>query len=245
VLLSRGADTLLYTILRRDLETMRGLLGFFVTLVAVRAIALEYEQGTIRVLLARGVGRLRLLGAKVVAAALVGLGALVAAVVLLIVGTLFVVAVGAGSLAPLGALPSRIYPGVLTFLATIAVSMAATLLFAVALAVIGRNQAFALAVILPYWFVETIAGGLLYHLGLATDIGALLNVPEYLLGQNLIAMPDLLVSPQTLGQPVFSATDPAAVVRIDGTYTLLVTLAYCLVFAAVAILVSRRRDVLE
>jgi hypothetical protein len=57
--------------------------------------------------------------------------------------------------------------------------------------------------------------------------------------------PNLLISTQTLGQRVFDATDPSSLVRIDGTHTLLVTLAYCVAFALIAIALTRRRDVLE
>ena len=82
-------------------------------------------------------------------------------------------------------------------------------------------------------------------LGIATGSSVLANAQEYFLGVNLITMPMLLVSTQTLGQSVFSSTDPPILARFDGTHTLLVTLAYCLIFAAVAIVLTLRRDVKE
>jgi hypothetical protein len=55
----------------------------------------------------------------------------------------------------------RFYPDALSSIGTIAISMGATLLFATALAAMGRNQAIALAVGIVYWLVESVAAFLL------------------------------------------------------------------------------------
>jgi len=50
--------------------------GIFLLVVSARLVGMEYSGGTLRVLLARGTGRLRLLAAKVTALALAALGLL-------------------------------------------------------------------------------------------------------------------------------------------------------------------------
>jgi ABC-type transport system involved in multi-copper enzyme maturation permease subunit len=46
--------------------------GIFILVLAAHVVGLEYQYGAIRVLLARGVGRLHLLSGKIVALTLVG-----------------------------------------------------------------------------------------------------------------------------------------------------------------------------
>src|SRR5262245_40238733 len=59
-----------------DLSIVRVLSGIVALVLAAHVVGLEYQQGTIRVLLGRGVGRLQLLSAKVTALTLVLLGLL-------------------------------------------------------------------------------------------------------------------------------------------------------------------------
>jgi ABC-type transport system involved in multi-copper enzyme maturation permease subunit len=240
-----GVRAVIFRIVPYDLANVRGLVGVFITILAVRAITLEYQHGTIRVLLARGVGRLRLLSAKLLAVTILGLAALGAALALTLLITLGLIALAEGSLALLSALPGRFYADALIYIGTAVISMLATLLFAAALAVIGRNQAFALVVGIAYWLVEPIAALILGGLGNAIHSALILNAQAYLLGINLSNMPNLLISTQTLGQAVFPDPDFPALARYDGTHTLLVTLVYCLVFAAIAIFLTWRRDVAE
>ena len=54
-----------------DVAIVRILSGILALILAAHVIGLEYQQGTIRILLGRGVGRLQLLGAKALALALV------------------------------------------------------------------------------------------------------------------------------------------------------------------------------
>jgi len=69
-----------------------------------------------------------------------------------------------------------------------------------------------------------------------------LNVSAYLLGPNLNVMPKVLITSAktevfTIGAQPF--------VAVDGAHTLWVTLVYSLIFAAVAIILTWRRDVQE
>src|SRR5579872_2840103 len=53
-----------YNLMEGDLSLVRIFSGIILLILAAHVIGLEYQQGTIRVLLGRGVGRLQLLGAK-------------------------------------------------------------------------------------------------------------------------------------------------------------------------------------
>src|SRR5262249_42193714 len=54
----------LYTLMGNNLLVLRVFSGPFLIVVTARLIGMEYSSGTIRVLLARGVGRLQLVTAK-------------------------------------------------------------------------------------------------------------------------------------------------------------------------------------
>jgi ABC-type transport system involved in multi-copper enzyme maturation permease subunit len=66
----------LYRLMGTELAVQRAFIGILLLAATARMVGLEYQQGTIRILLARGVGRLQLLGAKLVTMALVGLALL-------------------------------------------------------------------------------------------------------------------------------------------------------------------------
>ena len=62
-----------YNLLETDFLMLRVFIGFFLIFLTANVIGREYQLGTIRILLARGVGRLQLLLAKVSAVVLIGL----------------------------------------------------------------------------------------------------------------------------------------------------------------------------
>src|SRR5258706_3167147 len=85
----------LYGGMGTELMFLRVFSGLFLILLTARLIGMEYSSGTIRVLLARGVGRLQLLFAKLLAIAVVALATLIGGILLNAV--LSVLAVGAGT----------------------------------------------------------------------------------------------------------------------------------------------------
>src|SRR5712691_9509406 len=60
-----------------NLAILRVFIGIFLLILTARVIGLEYQLGTIRVLLGRGVGRLQLLLAKLLAVVIVALTLLI------------------------------------------------------------------------------------------------------------------------------------------------------------------------
>src|SRR5258708_25069148 len=85
----------LYGGMGTELMFLRVFSGLFLILLTARLIGMEYSSGTIRVLLARGVGRVQLLFAKLLAIAVIALGTLIGGILLNAV--LSVLAVGAGN----------------------------------------------------------------------------------------------------------------------------------------------------
>src|SRR5215470_18172209 len=71
-----------YNILSITLSILRVFTGIFLLVLTARTIGLEYQLGTIRVLLARGVGRLQLLFAKLLTVAIIALVLLVVGIAL-------------------------------------------------------------------------------------------------------------------------------------------------------------------
>ena len=63
----------LYDVLQLDFLMVRVFIGFFLIILTANVIGREYQHGTIRILLARGVGRLQLFLAKLSAVVLVAL----------------------------------------------------------------------------------------------------------------------------------------------------------------------------
>src|SRR5579862_4063674 len=62
-----------YNAMNGDLELIRIFSGIFLLILTAHVVGLEYQLGTIRILLGRGVGRVQLLAAKTLALAIVAL----------------------------------------------------------------------------------------------------------------------------------------------------------------------------
>lgn len=239
-----------YTVTRGLLENLRGLSGLVMIVLTVTAIAQEYRMGTIRVLVARGVGRVRLIGAKLVALLLFGL--LVEGVMLTLGAAGNIVGLAAAK-EPLGvifAAPASFWGDLAVYLLTTVISLATTMLFAATVTILGRSQAFGLGIALPYFLVENIIQTVLLGISFATGNGLWFGVTRYFLGVNLTVMPAVLVSPQTLGNPIVAAAPPIPNIAslpppIDGAHALLVTLVYALLFVGALVWLLRARDVKE
>jgi ABC-2 type transport system permease protein len=208
--------------------------GFFLLILTARVIGLEYQLGTVRVLLARGVGRLQLLLAKL---ATIGLVAL-----LLLLGCLLLNAVMLGGvLAWHGSLNllSAIGSHIALYTLTILVSAVVSVLLATAVTVLGRSLSFGLSAAIAFFPLDNF-GGLLLPLGTKlTHAVFWQQITAYLLGPNLNQMTASLTKQPGLG----FGFGPA--VNVDGTHTLLVTLVYALAFATIAVVLTIKKDVQE
>lgn len=244
--------TFFYEEMNGVLALLRVFSGIVLLIMTARAIGMEYQHGTIRVLLARGVGRLQLLAAKLTALALVALAMVVGAVVINVALLLFDVHALLGNLDAFQALPANFWPDARTYLLTVLISMGVTILLAAAITVVGRSPAFGLALSLAWFPADNIGVGLMFIIHSFTQNEFWVKITAYFLGPNLNQMPVALLTPATPGalavggaqaQPVTLGTGP--LVDVTGQHTLVVALVYAAIFVAVAVVLMWRRDVTE
>ena len=241
----------LYNQMSIGLAIERVFTGIFLLLVTAQIIGLEYQLGTIRILLGRGIGRLQLLFSKLVTAALLGLLLLVAGLLVNYVMSLILIAGITGNLNALNAATSQFWSDTWTYTWSIALNMGVSILLATAAAVIGRSVSFGLSAALVFFPIDnigTIIMTLAYRL---THNDFWLNATAYFLGPNLNVMPDMLTSGRASGigaNPLYfvdPATHQAHGTLVDGTHTLVVAAVYAVIFAATAIVLTWKRDVKE
>jgi ABC-2 type transport system permease protein len=124
--------------------------GIFLLLFGARLVAMEYSSGTIRVLYARGAGRLRVLLAKVFTLCVVGVALLAGYV--LIVGAILAAMIVAqtGSLDIVQRVSNEFWGDLGRWALVQGISMGMAILIATAAAAIGRSLAFAMAAALAF-----------------------------------------------------------------------------------------------
>ncbi|HLZ62836.1 MAG TPA: ABC transporter permease [Ktedonosporobacter sp.] len=224
-----------------NLSVLRIFSGFFLLILTAYVIGQEYQLGTIRILLARGVGRLQLLGAKLLTMGIIALALFIGGLLINAILSGILLSIVAGNLNSLSALTSAYWWNIWLYLLTILISMGVTILLATGVSVVGRVLAFGVSAAVA-WFAVDNFGLLFLMLGYrATHNDAWLNVSAYVLGPNLNAMPTVILPAQLKAESV--GITPW--VPVDGTHTLLVALVYALIFVGTAIFLTWKRDVKE
>lgn len=238
-----------------DIAIVRILSGVFLLVMAAHVIGLEHQHGTIRILLGRGVGRLQLLSAKVVALALVGLG-FIGLTLLIEFLVIWGVSLVAGATShPWMALTDEFWVDLRVLLLYTLLNAGVTLLLGVAASVLGRSLAFGLAVGLSWFAVDnalTIPLGLLARL---TSNDLWRNVSGVLLGPLLNRLPEYItpayhVTSQTSHGAIVTAHTvsgfgPMPLIWVGGAHALLIIGAWSALFAVVAVSLTARRDILD
>ena len=215
--------------------------GIFLLIVGSRLFAMEYSSGTIRIIYARGTGRLRLLLAKMLTLAIVGI--LLLAGYLVVAGGVLALLVNAwtGSLAPLQHLPNEFLQDLEMWALVQGMSIGIVILMAAAAAGIGRSLAFAMAASLAFFPVDNFS---VILESLASRITKQdhpwLNISQYQLGPNLNIVLNL-IEPGHHARGAFATP----LVPVDATHALVVIGAFAVAFAAIAIVRTVRPDVLE
>ncbi|MDQ2887475.1 MAG: ABC transporter permease [Chloroflexota bacterium] len=228
-----------YSSLGQNLFVLRVFIGFFLIILTACVFGREYQLGTIRVLLARGIGRLQLLYAKLLAVVLVALFALLVCLVLTALLQGMQMLILAGNFDGLKALNADFWHNTGLYVLTLLISMGATILLTTAMTALGRSFVFGLSAALVFFPADnfgTIFMALAYRL---TNNKFWLDITAYLLGPNLNQMPAALVPAH------FGNYGVSPYVTVDATHTLVVALVYAAIFAAVAIVLTWRRDVKE
>jgi ABC-2 type transport system permease protein len=203
--------------------------GVIVLAVSARLVAEEYQQGTVRVLLAGGVGRLRLLAAKLAAVAVVALPVLA---VLAVAGAVDVALELRGQ--PASAAWGDVWPSE----AVVVLSAGVGAVIGSAAGAAGRSMTFAMAVAAGFFPVDNALGYVLPLLQNATQEHVWGDLSTYLLGPTLNHLPSVL-----MGRRAAELVPPEW--PVDAAHSLLVVGGYVAVLAAAAVVVTWRRDTLE
>ena len=215
--------------------------GIFLLIVGSRLFAMEYSSGTIRIIYARGTGRLRLLLAKMLTLAFIGIVLLAGYVVVACVILALLSNTWTGSISPLQHLPTQFWQDFEMWGVVQGMSMGIAILMAAAAAGIGRSLAFAMAASLSFFPVDNFSV-ILEALGsrITRQDHPWLNISEYQLGPNLNIVLNL-IEPGHHARAAFAAP----LTPIDGTHALVVIGAFTLAFAVIAVGRAVRPDVLE
>jgi len=215
--------------------------GIFLLIIGSRLFAMEYSSGTIRIIYARGTGRLRLLLAKVLTLAIIGI--LLLAGYLVVAGGILALLVNAwtGSLAPVQHLPNEFWQDLGIWALVQGMSMAVAILLAAAAAGIGRSLAFATAASLAFFPVDNFTV-ILEALGsrITKQDHPWLTISQYQLGPNLNSVLGL-IEPGHHARSAFASP----LTPVDGTHALVVIGVFALAFAVIAAVRTVRPDVLE
>jgi ABC-type transport system involved in multi-copper enzyme maturation permease subunit len=234
----------LYHTMAREGAITRVFVGIVLMIATAMLIGFEYQHGTIRVLLSRGVDRVNLLLAKLLTLALFGLALLALAALLNALWATLVQLAIVGNLNAYKALNGTFWANTWAYVLSVLISMGATILLTAALTVFGRSVAFGLTLSFVWFAAENIGATIMVLVYNFTNNDFWLKITAYLVGLNLNILPTLMVAKHGGGSPV-ETLGSAPRVQYDLTHTLLTILSYSVIFAAVAVVLTWRRDVKE
>ncbi|HCI81996.1 MAG TPA: hypothetical protein DHW02_20160, partial [Ktedonobacter sp.] len=145
-----------------NVSVLRVFIGIFLLVLTATIIGREYQLGTIRILLARGVGRLQLLAAKVLTVTLFGLAVLIVGLLLNVALMCIVLSLVSGNLDAFKAINTTFWNDTWLYVLSTLISMGVTILLATALSVAGRSLAIGLSASLVWFPVDNIGTEFLY-----------------------------------------------------------------------------------
>ena len=217
--------------------TYIGLLLFVV--LAGALIGSEYSYSTLRLSLARGVGRGPLLAAQIVAMALMALG--LTALMLLLSALVGLLGTAAGLPQTSATINAALFGELIVYWLALALNIFAYGLIALWIGTLSRSVAGAIAGPLVFIFVEVVAGEILTAIAAVTRPNTLVNLiahlPAYLLGVNVGALISLA------GDGPYPLTNGELSVSLP--HALIVTVVYCALFVGISYLALSHRDILE
>ncbi len=214
--------------------------GVLLLIVSARLVSMEYGNGTIRVVLARGTGRLALLAAQYLALAIVG-ALLLAGFAIVSAGFLYALVVAwHGSFAPIAQLAPVAWADTWRTALVALVSMTVCILLGTAAAVAGRSVAFGVGVAMAFFPADNFGTIVMLLLSRVTQQDVWPKLTQWFLGPVLNHLPAALQTDHEV-----QATFGRPLVPVDATHCWLVIGAYALVFLAAAVVLTWRRDVLH
>jgi ABC-2 type transport system permease protein len=229
--------------MEQNLQVFRIFSGIVLLILTSFTIGREYQYGTIRLLLARGVGRVPLLLAKLALLALIALVLLVVFTLFTAVLTCLHILVLAGNLNALRALTLSFWLNISLDLLAIFISMSATILLATAMNALTRSLTLGLSASLIWFPIDNVGILMMNTLTRVTHSDAWVNATAYFLGPLLNRLPDWIVP--VSGQSGFQSFGLRPLVAVDGVHALFVIGAYSLAFLVLALIPTWKRDVKE
>ncbi|HEX6349218.1 MAG TPA: ABC transporter permease [Candidatus Dormibacteraeota bacterium] len=208
--------------------------------LTARVIGQEYQNGTIRILLARGVGRLQLLFAKLTAVTIWALLILAAGLLAYLAFLFLTVQAWDGGTSRLTSLPAGFWADLRLRVLVLLVSEASCILLATGVAVTGRSLAIGMAVAMGWFPAENLATLAIILINRVTHQDFWLYIPDYLLGPNLNVLAGTLQHDHA-ARPAFATP----LTPLSDAHIQLVILAFAVVFLVVSVVLTARRDVLE
>ena len=234
-----------YDEMQVNLSVLRIFTGFFLIILTASVFGREYQLGTIRILLARGVGRLQLLLAKLLTVVLIAVSILIIGFSLNVLLMVSLVSIKAGNLNSLQVLTPDFWHNTQLYLLTVLISTGTTILMAMAMTSLGRSLTFGLSAAMAWFPADNLVIVIMLLGYRLTRNDFWRNITAYFLGPNLNVMPKVIL-PAHLTQAVGAdSIGTAPNVTVDATHTLLVTLVYALVFLVLSLSLTWKRDVKE
>ncbi len=231
----------LYNEMEVSFSILRIFGGIFIIILTAYLIGMEYQYGTIRILLARGVGRLQLLFAKLLALVIIALALVIGLLLLNSLMICLIIDLIGGNLQALNATTPAFWSNTSLYLLTVLTSMGVSILMATAMGAIGRSLSIGMSVSIAWFPVDNLGMLFLLLAQRLTHNDFWTNITAYLLGPNLNVMPEVVLPAQIKANSI--GIPPLA--TVDGPHTLWVALVYGIIFATVAIVLTWKRDVKE
>lgn len=233
----------LYYSVESNMVVLRILGGIFLLVLTSFTIGREYQYGTIRILLARGAGRVQLLLAKLATLALLALVLLVIFTLLTALLTCVEMFILAGNLNALSALTPAFWLNIEIDLATVIISMGATVLLSAAMNALARSLTLGLSLSLIWFPLDNIATLLMNALARIMQNDFWHNATTYFLGPLLNRLPSILLPVEA--RSGFESFGSGPLSSLSATHVLWVIGIYALAFFVLALVPTWKRDVKE
>jgi ABC-2 type transport system permease protein len=241
--LQRTPLLFLYTSMEMNLQLFRILSGILLLVLTSITIGREYQYGTIRILLARGVGRLQLLFAKLTMLLLIAASLLVGFTIFTALLTCLEILVLDGNLNALHTLTPSFWLNIGIDLLAIFINMVATILLATAMNALSRSLTIGLSASLIWFPIDNVAVLIMNTLKRVTHNDIWSNATAYFLGPLLNRLPDWIVPAS--GQSGYQSFGILPQVPVDAGHALWVIGVYSFVFLVLALISTEQRDVKE
>lgn len=213
--------------------------GIFLLLTSAVLVGMEYSQGTLRILLARGTGRVSLLVAKLLALFGVGIALLAGFTAASLVWIGLATLRWTGSLSALTGSGSAGARDLGLWLLLALLSMFCAVVIGSAMAALGRSVAFGVGAAMGLFPADNFGALILGLVAQLTKQKFWADVTAYLFGPNLNALPALAITNQRVAGFL-----PPPSVKVDLTHALIVIGVWSIGLLLLEIVVTWRRDVL-